>query len=147
MKTSSQRPMKFPVISFKLNNNFIYYFEKEEELLTTTEELLKNQVFKGYIIIDTDGFMYKFKNAKKVGYVGFFGINPLLKGWWRDREISVEMEFEPNIEKMELESLKRIAKEKVEKSKQIWKEAWDIKDLTHAIDKAETYLELLTLFK
>jgi hypothetical protein len=139
--------IKFPILSFKKKDKFLYYFEKEKEFLTTTELILKQKVFEGLTIVDSDGFVYKFKHAKKIGYVGFFGINPLLKGWWKDREIKIEMEFEPNVEKIELSALKQIALEKVEKSKQFWKEAWSIKELKNAINEAKTFEELITLFK
>ena len=146
-KKMENNKIKFPIVTFKKDNHFLYYFEKENELLTTTELLLNQKVFKGYTIVDSEGFIYKFKNAKKIGYVGFFGINPLLKGWWKDREIKIEMEFESNIEKMELSNLKQIALEKVEKSHQFLNEAFNIKDLKKSINEVNSFKELITLFR
>lgn len=135
--------MKFPILSFKEGENYIYFIEKEKVLLTTTESLLKKGVFNKFVIVDSNGFVFKFKNAKKVGYVGFFGINPLLKEWWKDREIKIEMDFENNIEKMELNDLKELLHGKLEKTKQFW----NLKNLRKAINEAKTYQEIIILFK
>lgn len=139
--------MNFPVIVFKNQDNFIYYFDKEKSLMTTTERLLGKKIFSNCKIVDSSGFVYKFKNAKKIGYVGFYGINPLLKSWWNNREILIEMEFEPDIVKIELNDLKSILIEKVEKSKSLWNEAWSLKELKQAIQQAETFQALIIIFK
>ncbi|HEU4497475.1 MAG TPA: hypothetical protein VFR70_10520 [Flavobacterium sp.] len=140
--------MEFPVIVLKEKDNMIYYYKKKKDLLKTTEELaLRKKVFDRTTIIDSEGYAYKVKGITKSGYVGFFGLNPLLKNWWSDREIKIELEFEPNIEKIELSALKQIALEKVEKSKRFWSEAWDIEDLKKAINDAITFESLIGLFR
>lgn len=147
MKKMENNKFLFPIITFKEGNNFLYFFDKEKDFSTTTELLLKKEIFKGFIIVDSDGFIYKIKHVKKVGNIGFFGINPLLKDWWKDREIRVEFEFEPNLEKIHLDTLKEIVIEKVEKAKQFWRESWSIKELRDAINNAKTFQELICLFR
>jgi hypothetical protein len=139
--------MKYPIIALKKNDSLIYHLESENYLLITTEKLLKQNVFLNSNLIDSDGFNYNIRNAKKISYIGFFGLNPLLKNWWNDREIKIELEFEPEVKQIDITILKQILTEKVEKSKWFWRASWDIKDLKNAITNAQNYEELIMLFK
>ncbi|MCC9019749.1 hypothetical protein [Flavobacterium lipolyticum] len=135
--------IKFPILGLVDNDNFLYFFDKEERLKKTSEDIFKKGVLPGEKYIDSNGFIFKVINIKKIGYAPFFGFSLVLKG----RQIKIEMEFDPNVEKMELSTLKQIALEKVEKTKQFWKEAWSIKDLKNAIKNAQSFEELIILFK
>lgn len=144
---SNRETMKFPIIYFKEGRSFIYFMEKEKDLLDTTEKLLKEEMFKDFVIVDGNGFFYKYKDAKKIGSDGFLGITLVLKRWFNNKAKRVEIEFQPNVEKLELSNLKTTITNKVENKRHFLKDSLSLEDLKKTINEAKTFEELILIFK
>lgn len=134
--------MNFPILCLKEKDNMVYYFESVKSLEYTSDELFKAGVFKGVKYIDAIGMKYHILETQKIGYVGLWGWNPLLKG----RQIKVRHKFSES-EKVNIDNLKDELITKVKKHRQYWSESWDINELVMKIYEANSFIEVIKLFK
>lgn len=139
--------IKFPILYFKEGRSFIYFLEKENDLLDTTEKLLKDDMFRDFVIVDGNGLFYRYKEVRKIVSSGFFGINIVVKRWLNDKAKRVEIEFESNIEQLELSNLKSTITQKVESKRDFLKDSLSLEDLKKTIEEAKTFEELILIFK
>jgi hypothetical protein len=72
--------MTYPVIAVKEKDPNIYYFESFKPLRQTTQALFDEGIYDNVKFIDSNGFVFVVSETKKVGFAGFWGYHPLLKG-------------------------------------------------------------------
>ena len=136
--------MEFPILGLVDNDNMLYVFENDKHLKNTSLELYNrrgSQPNERYI--DSKGNIFKVKRVKNLGYKGLFGFSLLLKG----RQIRIETEFYPVSEVMDLQEVKKIISERVDKKKGFWQSSWDIGELKQKINNAESFKNLFLLLK
>jgi hypothetical protein len=132
--------LNYPIICLGEKDSMIYLYSNYLDMRKTSEELLG--IWNNFKLIDSQGLEYKVLEVKKTGLRGIFGWHPLLKG----KSIYVDYVFSEGI-KVDFNKLKYELINRVEKSKQFWKEAWSIKELRKAINEAKTFEELIVLFR
>jgi hypothetical protein len=132
--------LKYPIICLSKKNHMIYLYSNYSDMRKTSEDLLG--IWSDVKIIDSQGLEFKINEVKKTGLRGIFGWNPLLKG----KSIYVDFVFSDG-KNVDFVTLKNEIINRVEKTKQFWKEAWSIKELKNAINEAKTFEELISLFR
>lgn len=132
--------LKYPVICLSEKDYMIYLYSNYSDMRRTSEDLLG--IWNDVKIIDSQGLEFKINEVIKTGLRGIFGWHPLLKG----KSIYVDFVFSDG-KNVDLVKLKNELINRVEKTKQFWKEAWSIKELKNAINEAKTFKEIITLFR
>jgi|LSQX01.3.fsa_nt_gb hypothetical protein len=135
--------LQFPVFAFQKNDNMIYTFFKERELKSTSTIILKTFDYKNVTLIDSNGNIYKIKQAYKLKYLGLFGFSLIKKG----RQILVDYEFDSDIKTTTLSEFKDEIITRIEKKKSFWQSAWDIDELKLKILHCNSFEEIANLIK
>jgi hypothetical protein len=132
--------LKFPVICLSKKNHMIYLYSDYSDMRRTSENLLS--VWNDVKIIDSQGLEFKVDEVRKAGLRGIFGWHPLLKG----KSIYADFIFSDG-KNVDFSELRNELINRVEKTKEFWKEAWSIKELKNAINEAKTFEELIIIFR
>ena len=129
--------MIFPIIALKERDPMIYAFAKESEINRTTTELLKKKVFNNTFFFDASGEKFSIKKVIEKGWATpFWGYSIL----WKGRLVKIDFELQQE-GFIELEELKNLLLEKIEKSKN-----YLLKELIPYIKTAKDYYTLYNLF-
>ncbi|KAA6437968.1 hypothetical protein FEM33_19035 [Dyadobacter flavalbus] len=128
----------FPIIKF---DRFSFEIIPCLDILTkTTSAGLRNRLFENIVIVDSNGFTYFVKNATKVKGLGrFFGYNIFL-----NQTILVDLNFEPNIEKIQLNDLKKKMVKNVHKEKAFWASGGNFDKIIELINHSESINALIS---
>ena len=138
-----------PGFAFIPDDDMIYVFFKDTDIRRTTIDGLKNG-YNGWVLVDSEGKVFRIKRAFFVKYLGFYGWNPMVnlnpfsKG---DRKISVDFEYESEIKKISLKALKTEVVTRINKRKEIWESAWEMKELQQEINNCNSFEEMAELLK
>lgn len=133
--------LAYPIFVLPKNNSMIYVYFREKDLKSTSETLLKKIDYSKMELIDASGGKYRIKNAFKTGYRGIWGFNPLLKG----RQILIDFEYFPDVEKMSLSDFQAEIIERIEKNKRFWESGWDINELRKRVQDADNFAAIAKL--
>ncbi|MBD3906404.1 hypothetical protein NAL32_20980 [Chryseobacterium sp. Ch-15] len=135
--------IQYPIFVLQKGDDIIYVFSNEKYLKSTNTEIFEKLDYKDTVHIDSLGNKYKIDKAFKVKNIGLFGFNPLLKG----KQILIDFEYESEVEKITLDDFKKDILARVDKTKKIWKSAWDIEELKNAISNSQSFEEIAVLLK
>lgn len=128
----------YPVLCFW--KNFIRIEPDERSLTTTTKAGLKNGMFIGLTIIDSDGNGFVVRNAIKICGIGFFwGYNIFL-----NQKIKVELLIEKELQQIPLEEVKAKVNNSFSKWHG-WKTGDNLKELKEKISKASSIKSMIDI--
>jgi hypothetical protein len=131
--------LKYPIFVFGIDDPMVYVIVKDFQFVKTTLGDLHS--YDNNTIIDSTGQLITIKQAHFVKYRGLFGFNPLFSG----RQIWVELELNPEVKEIALSDFKEKVIPMIEKMKDFWEEAWDIKELKEKIMNSISFEEIARL--
>lgn len=131
--------IKFPIICFYEKESFFQIVNSDDELTTTTSSGLKNQLFKNLTIIDSLGYVFKIKNAKKLNGVGIlWGYNIFL-----NQKIKIELFFENNVTQISLVDLQKRIIKLLKDDKEFWESGGNYHTLLKTVSHQSSIYDLI----
>lgn len=129
---------EFPVMCF--SKGFILIKRNQEELAKTSSVALKNGIFNGLLIVDSQGKAIKVKSAKRVHGIGLFWGFSLFYG----QKIKVSFEYDGEPFQMSLDDIKKEVFDSFKKFHG-WRSQPNYQELRKSVEQAKRVSEIVKL--
>ena len=138
MEKIIQKPiLEFPIVAFSKNS--FHIARNENEILICTKIALKNNFYKGMIIVDSTGTSYNIVNAKKIKGVGpFWGYNIFL-----NQKIKVELTYKDDCSNLNIELFKNKVLNYIKIAK--WDSADNYEDIKLKINNLNNFKQIIII--
>ena len=131
--------ISFPIVAF-IKGNTIYFARNEEEITTCNKSSFTSGFFNNLYIVDSAGFSYEVKEARRVGTVGiFWGYNIFL-----NQKLKVDLILKNKSNNpVDLNSFKEHIINSFTKDEYFWNSDGDLKERIDFLKNSTSFMQII----